>query len=114
MLDYDAETDRIFVRDIIQHQEQEAKQVQDKTWELERPIYDMRYDAYWMVQRRRARAELWTYRFTGPVALSKPLLSLLPQMTESERRVVWHLLLPRDFTEAPYGIEVDDDDGGAR
>ena len=73
----------------------------NEAWLIEHPLYDIRYDAYWLITRNRLG-----YRFTGPVALSPGLLDLLPQLTEAERRHVMRHL-PRDYTEAPHGLEVE-------
>lgn len=48
-------------------------------WLLERPLYDVRFDAYWLVTRDRAG-----YYFTGPVNLSREALNLLPVIDTTE------------------------------
>jgi hypothetical protein len=53
---------------------------QDEVWPIERPLYDIRFDAYWLVTR-----EAHQYRFVGPVMLSAALLGVLPEMTAEER-----------------------------
>lgn len=52
-------------------------------WTLERPVYDIRTDSYWLVTGDGA-----IYRFSGPVKPSDELLNLLPVPTLTERRDV--------------------------
>ena len=73
----------------------------NKIWTTERAIYDIRYDAYWLVTK-----DISGYRFAGPIALSKNLISLLPPLNELERRdVLRHV--PKNYTDAPWGIHVE-------
>lgn len=68
-------------------------------WDLERPLYDVKCDAYWLVTRTAAQ-----YRFVGPVALSQALLDMLPVMTAFERRDALQML---PYWAGPNGIVVD-------
>lgn len=99
MEDYNITTDtaikRTTLREILRSEGPDA------IWTLERPLYDLRYDAYWLVTRTHTG-----YVFTGPITLSAGLLDLLPNLSEAERREVMRHA-PRDYTEAPHGMPVD-------
>ena len=91
---YDVHSDIIHTRPI-----RSALKETDETWTVEKPLYDIRHDAYWLVTKSRHG-----YRFTGPIALSVAVLDLLPQMTENERRAA---MAHMPHNDAPFGIEVE-------
>ena len=98
MSDYNIENDTTFEREkltnMIHHGDRSV-------WNLERCVYDIRHDLYWLVTKNRTG-----YKFVGPVALSADLIDLLPTMTELERRAVLRHA-PQGYTEASYGEDVE-------
>lgn len=96
--DYDPFFDEGVLR---KHFKEAFNQEPVRDYEIEKPLYDISRDAYWLVRRTRTG-----YRFTGPISLARYTVDLLPSMTEFERRdALRHI--PRQFTDAPYGIEIE-------
>lgn len=49
-------------------------------WTMEHPLYDVRFDCYWLVTRYK-----YGYSFAGPVNLSADILDTLPEMSITDR-----------------------------
>ncbi len=104
--DYDVSRDAVIERRIIADRRRSAI-----TWTLERPLYDVRFDAYWLVTKDEA-----TYWFAGPLAISGELIKKLPDMSSEERKHALRHMPGQPLTDVnihnvPIRSQPEEDDG---